>query len=60
VPAQVEQELVEDGLQALLVLAVADEGLQLVAQDGLGGFGVVFGNLGHAVVDEAVFLGGLL
>jgi hypothetical protein len=57
---QVEQELVEDGLQALLVLAVADEGLQLVAQDGLRGLGVVFRNLGHAVVDEAVFLRGLV
>jgi hypothetical protein len=30
---QVEQELVEDGFKALLVLAVADKGFQLVAQD---------------------------
>jgi hypothetical protein len=42
------------------VLAVADEGLELVAQDGLCGFGVVFRDLGHAVVDEAVFLRGLV
>ena len=39
---KIDQELVENGLQALFVLAVADEGLQLVAQDGLGGVGVVF------------------
>ena len=39
---KIDQEFVENGLQALFVLAVADEGLQLVAQDGLRGVGVVF------------------
>jgi hypothetical protein len=57
---QVEQELVEDGFKALLVLAIADKGFQFVAQDALGRLGVVFRNLGHAVVGEAIFLGGLV
>ena len=57
---QVQQKLVEDGLQAFFVLAVADEGLQLIAQDGLRCLRVVFRNLGHAVVDKAVLLGGLV
>ena len=57
---QIQQELVQDGFQALLVLSVADEGFQFVAQDGLGGIGVVFRYFSHAVVDEAVLLGGLV
>jgi hypothetical protein len=57
---QVEQEFVENGLDAFFVLPIADEGFQLVAQDGLCRLGVVFGDLGHAVVDEAVFLRGFV
>ena len=57
---QVQQELVEDGLQPFSVLAVANEGLQLVAQDGLRRLRVVFRHLSHAVVDEPVFLRGLV
>ena len=53
---QIDQELVEDGLQPFFVLAIADKGLQLVAQDGLSGFGMVFRHFRHAVVDEAVLL----
>ena len=53
---EVQQELLEDGFHALLILAVADERFEFVAQDGQSGGGVIFGNLGHAVVDEAIFL----
>jgi len=53
---KVDQELVEDGFEAFLVLAVTNESLQLVAQDGLSCVGVVFRHFRHTVVDEAVLL----
>ena len=57
---EVDQELVEDGFETFLILTVADEGLQLVAQDGLSRLGMVFRHLGHAVVDKAVLFWSLV
>ena len=53
---EVEQKLFQHGLQAFFVLAITNKGFQFVAQHALGGFGMVFRNFGHAVVDEAVFI----
>ena len=52
--AQVAQKRVEDGLHPFRILTIAHEGLQFIAQHPQGGFGDLFGDLGHAIVQQSV------
>jgi hypothetical protein len=55
--AQIAQEGIEDGFHPFLVLAVANEGFEFMAQHLLGGIRVVFGDFGNPVVDRPILFG---